>query len=102
MYANVGSGSESSARATLSTLPSEVKARIAELSALQDRPYKEQWTLGAPGEDLVAPHQNVWEGKEPGRTVGDFSGLTNGITAVNLFEVCLFRSLPNPARRPGS
>ncbi|KAL8291399.1 hypothetical protein RQP46_002377 [Phenoliferia psychrophenolica] len=50
-------------RATLSTLPLEIKARICELAALQDERYRERWIPGAPGEELVKVHTNEWRGK---------------------------------------
>ncbi|KAL8291338.1 hypothetical protein RQP46_002316 [Phenoliferia psychrophenolica] len=72
-------------RATLSTLPLEIKARICELAALQDERYKERWIPGAPGENLVKVHKNEWRGRSLA-ALSETSKEFNELAAKHIFH----------------
>ncbi|KAL8279530.1 hypothetical protein RQP46_008092 [Phenoliferia psychrophenolica] len=74
-----------SLKPTLSTLPLEIKARIAELSSLQDVRYKERWVPGAPGEELVKALRNEWSGRSL-IALAQTCNVFNSLAAKHLFH----------------
>ncbi|KAL8291288.1 hypothetical protein RQP46_002266 [Phenoliferia psychrophenolica] len=81
----VDSDASTASRATISTLPLEIKARICELSALQDERYKERWVPGAPGEKLVEVHKNAWRGRSLA-ALSETSKEFNELAAKHIFH----------------
>ncbi|KAL8279538.1 hypothetical protein RQP46_008100 [Phenoliferia psychrophenolica] len=74
-----------SLKPTLSTLPLEIKARIAELASLQDVRYKERWVPGAPGEALVKALRNEWSGRSL-VALAQTCSVFNDLAAKHLFH----------------
>ncbi|KAL8291316.1 hypothetical protein RQP46_002294 [Phenoliferia psychrophenolica] len=72
-------------RATLSTLPLEIKSRICELAALQDERYKERWIPGALGEELIEVHLNEWRGRSLA-ALSETSKEFNELAAKHIFH----------------
>ncbi|KAL8291292.1 hypothetical protein RQP46_002270 [Phenoliferia psychrophenolica] len=72
-------------RATLSTLPLEIKSRICELAALQDERYQERWIPGALGEKLIEVHKNAWRGRSLA-ALSETSREFNELAAKHIFH----------------
>lgn len=81
-------------KASLTSLPVEIKARIAELARLQDERFKERSPAGASGKDMTEAVTTEWHGRSLSalaQTCHDF----NKLASMHLFRVSCGRLMGN-------
>lgn len=75
-------------KASLTSLPVEIKARITELARWQDERFKERWNAEAAGAAMTEAVKTEWHGKSLAalsQTCRDF----NELASTHLFRVSI-------------